>query len=53
MISKPKGLKGMKEYITDRAIVRVHGPADREKIEAATVIFMKKVQQKRKKERKQ
>lgn len=43
----------MEKYQTNNAIVKIHGLADREKIETATVIFMKKVQQKRKKEKKQ
>ena len=43
----------MEQYKIGPATVRIHGPADREKIEAATMIFMKKVQQQRKKEKKQ
>lgn len=41
----------MKEFRTGNAIVRVHGTYEREKLEAATVNFMKKVIR-RKKEKK-
>ena len=33
----------MKVFRTGNAVVRVHGTYEREKMEAATVIFMKKV----------
>lgn len=38
----------MTEYRVGKAIVRVHGKAEREKIEEATAIFLKKVRRKRK-----
>lgn len=33
----------MKEFRTGNAVVRIHGTYEREKLEAATVNFMKKV----------
>lgn len=33
----------MKEYKTEKALVRIHGTVDRERIEAASTTFMKKV----------
>jgi|GEM_PF-5048701 len=33
----------MKEFKTGNAVVRIHGSADQERTEAATIIFMKKV----------
>ena len=38
------------EYKIGRAIVRMHGTPDREKLEAATLKFMKQVQLQKKKE---
>lgn len=33
----------MKEYKTEKALVRIHGTVEREQIEAATTTFAKKV----------
>ena len=41
----------MEQYKIGNATVRIHGIPDREKIEAATVIFLKEAQQQRKKAR--
>lgn len=38
----------MNEYRVGNAIVRMHGTPDREKIEAATVRFVKKIDRKKK-----
>lgn len=43
----------MKTYIIENAIVNVHGNADREKIEAATIAFLKKAEQCMKKKKKE
>lgn len=39
----------MKEFKIKNAVVRIHGTADREKIEQATVLYLKKVRKKVKK----
>lgn len=41
------------EYKIGRAIVRMHGTPDREKVEAATLKFMKQVQLCKKKQQKE
>lgn len=41
----------MKEYIYNSNIIRVHGVACREKIEAATISFLKKVEMYKKKQK--
>lgn len=33
----------MTEFKTDKATIRIHGSADREKLETATIIYLKKV----------
>lgn len=42
----------MTEYKIGNAIVRVHGTVDQDKIKAATVIFMKKVEKQRRSKKK-
>ena len=39
----------MKEFKIKNAVVRIHGTADREKIEAATIQYIKKVERQRRK----
>jgi hypothetical protein len=43
----------MKEYTYSSNIIRVHGVACREKIEAATITFLKKVEMYKKKQKEQ
>lgn len=43
----------MEQYKTNNAAVRIHSETGKETIEAATMIFMRKVQRHRKKEKKQ
>lgn len=38
----------MKEFKTDKAIIRIHGNPNREKVEDATINFLKKVQKRKK-----
>ena len=42
----------MQEYIFPKAKVRIHGSCDPENLKAATEIFLKKVERKRKNEQK-
>lgn len=39
----------MKEYRKGKAIIRVHGQVERERVEAATIDFLKKVERIRRK----
>lgn len=41
------------EYKIGRAIVRMHGVPDRERLEAATMKFMQKVEQQKRRQRKE
>ena len=41
------------EYKIGKATVRMHGTPDRERLEAATLRFMQKVEQKRRRQRKE
>ena len=41
------------EYKIGKATVRMHGTPDREKIEAATLRFMKKVREQKRKQRRE
>lgn len=41
------------EYKIGRAIVRMHGVPDRERLEAATLKFMQKVEQKKRQQKKE
>lgn len=41
----------MKTYTFENAIVNVHGDVDREKIEAATITFLKKAEKCKKKKK--
>ena len=42
----------MQEYRTANAIIRIHGSADTDKVKAATIKFLKKVQAQRKEKEK-
>ena len=42
----------MEEYRINNAIVRIHNEPNQEKIKTATVAFLKKVQQKKRREQK-
>lgn len=43
----------MKQYRRNNAIIHIRGEVDREKIEEATVIFLKKIEKQRKKEKRE
>ena len=43
----------MKEYIYNNNVIRVHGVACREKLEAATITFLKKVELHKQKQKEQ
>ncbi|MBR5306851.1 MAG: hypothetical protein IKU47_08005 [Oscillospiraceae bacterium] len=45
--------KGYKEYITDKAIVRIHGDVDQEHLKKATIRFLQDVQKEKRMKAKQ